>query len=150
MNISESIHEENLQTKGGSGILLTPEKKDLRPRKNLIPGMLQEQKRTYIKVPKESKEQLFELVFKEGFKIKEAARKLQIKYATAKTIVFHLRKKCQKQKKLENKFSRYIQLQENIIVKLKIISIIQKKVMSCVEYSVQHPSNGQCYLKLQD
>ncbi|CAK66384.1 unnamed protein product (macronuclear) [Paramecium tetraurelia] len=150
MSIFESIHEENLSIKVQSEILFSPEKKDLRPRKNLFPGMFQEQKRTYIKVSKESKEQLRELVFKEGFKIKDAAKKLFIKYATAKTIVFHWRKKCQKQKKQESKFSRYIQLQGLISIKLKIISIIQQKLMSSVEYIVQHPSCGQCYKRLED
>ncbi|CAD8202587.1 unnamed protein product [Paramecium pentaurelia] len=149
MNKSESFHQEVLSLKADSEILLSPEKKELRTRNNIIPGMFQEYKRTYIKVPQESKEQLHQLVFKEGFKIKEAAQKLFIKYATAKTIVFHLRKKFEKERKQGSKFCRYIQLKGKISIKLRIISIIQKNLISSVEYTVQHQSNDQHYEQQQ-
>lgn len=51
MNNSESCHQEDLSLKANSGFLLAPEKKELRTRNNIIPGMFQEYKRTYIKVP---------------------------------------------------------------------------------------------------
>ncbi|KAM3138409.1 hypothetical protein pb186bvf_009495 [Paramecium bursaria] len=54
---------------------------------------MEEEKRTYIKIPPDNKQELFRLVMKEGKKIKEAARIVSIKYATAKTLVFQQRMK---------------------------------------------------------
>ncbi|CAD8122762.1 unnamed protein product [Paramecium sonneborni] len=145
MNSIKCFSEDEASIKAKSDVLQSPEKKVLRPRNNLIPGIFQEQKRTYIKVPQETKEQLFQLVFKEGFKIKQAAQKLFIKYATAKTIIFHMRKINLKQKKKRCNFCRYIQLQEKISIKLRIISIIQRKLISSVEYIVENKSDHLSY-----
>ncbi|CAK65075.1 unnamed protein product (macronuclear) [Paramecium tetraurelia] len=150
MNNSDSVHQEDLSLKANSEILQSPEKKEQRTRNNVIPGMFQEYKRTYIKVPQESKERLHQLVFEEGFKIKEAAKRLLIKYATAKTIVFHQRKKFEKEKESQLKFCRCAKLEGKISIKLRIISIIQKNLISNVEYKVQHQSNGQCYEQIRD
>ncbi|CAD8123837.1 unnamed protein product [Paramecium sonneborni] len=140
MKSLKCLSEDDASIKAKSEILQAPAKKELRPRNNLIPGMFNEQKRAYIKVPQEAKEQLFQLVFKKGFKIKEAAQKLFIKYATAKTIIFHMRKINQKQKNKRCKFCRYVPLKGNISFKLRIISIIQKNLISSVEYIVENKS----------
>ncbi|CAK63439.1 unnamed protein product (macronuclear) [Paramecium tetraurelia] len=48
-------------------------------------------KRTYIKSSLQTRKLLAELVLIQGLKIKNAAKKLQIKYATAKSIILYYR-----------------------------------------------------------
>ncbi|CAD8194785.1 unnamed protein product [Paramecium octaurelia] len=112
------------------------QKKELRPRSNIVPGIFQEYKRTYIKVPPVSKDQLSRLVLKEGFKIKEAAKKLQIKYATAKTIIFHLREEKKQIIQVGSKMCSYTELQQGMISKLRIISTASNDIISNVEYQL--------------
>ncbi|CAD8112215.1 unnamed protein product [Paramecium sonneborni] len=143
MNIFNYPNENDCSNNVSSEIEKSLEKKELRPRNNLIPGAFQEYKRTYIKVPSNSKEQLAQLVFKEGFKIKDAAKKLNIKYATAKTIIFHMRRQNIKQMKMKNKKCRYTKITENQIVKYKIISTLSNNIISQKEFIIQFKPNGQ-------
>ncbi|CAD8113304.1 unnamed protein product [Paramecium sonneborni] len=114
----------------------SPLKKELRPRSKIVPGIFQEYKRTYIKVPPVSKDQLSRLVLKEGFKIKEAAKKLQIKYATAKTIIFHLREERKQIIQVGSKMCSYTELQSDRISKLRIITTTSNDIISNVEYQL--------------
>ncbi|CAD8084568.1 unnamed protein product [Paramecium primaurelia] len=50
-------------------------------------------KRQYVKISKNEKQSLLQLVFYNGMKIREAAQKLNLKYAAAKTFVLQFRKK---------------------------------------------------------
>ncbi|CAD8121006.1 unnamed protein product [Paramecium sonneborni] len=58
--------------------------------------------RNYQKVPENLKSQLLKLVIQQGVKINQAAQQLNLKYATAKTIVFTYRAQS-KPKKSKNK-----------------------------------------------
>ncbi|CAD8099073.1 unnamed protein product [Paramecium sonneborni] len=53
----------------------------------------QQDKRPYSKMSLSNKEALKALVFQKGFKIKEAAQKLSINYASAKTIILQFRQR---------------------------------------------------------
>ncbi|CAD8207975.1 unnamed protein product [Paramecium pentaurelia] len=143
MNIFKCLNENEQSNNESSEIEKPQEKKELRPRNNLVPGAFQEYKRTYIKVPSNSKEQLAQLVFKEGFKIKDAAKKLSIKYATAKTIIFHMRKGNIKNIKMKHKKCRYTQILENKILKYKIISTLSSRIVSSKEFIIQFQPSVQ-------
>ncbi|CAD8068475.1 unnamed protein product [Paramecium primaurelia] len=56
-----------------------------------MPKQQKQQKRAYAKVSFTCKEALRSLVFQEGLKIKQAAQKLSINYASAKTIILQFR-----------------------------------------------------------
>ncbi|CAD8194327.1 unnamed protein product [Paramecium octaurelia] len=141
MNIFICPNQNEFSNNDSSEIEKLQEKKELRPRNNLVPGAFQEYKRTYVKVPSNSKEQLAQLVFKEGFKIKDAAKRLSIKYETAKTIIFHIRKGNIKIKKPKPKKCRYTQIQENRILKYKIISTLSSRIVSSKEFIIQFQSS---------
>ncbi|CAD8098471.1 unnamed protein product [Paramecium sonneborni] len=49
-------------------------------------------KRQYVKISKNQKQALLQLVFQTGIKIREASLKLNLKYAAAKTLVLQFRK----------------------------------------------------------
>ncbi|CAD8169593.1 unnamed protein product [Paramecium pentaurelia] len=119
------------------------QKKELRPRSNIVPGIFQEYKRTYVKVPPVSKDQLSRLVLKEGFKIKEAAKKLSIKYATAKTIIFHLREEKKQIIQVGSKMCSYTELQSGMISKLRVISTASNDIISNVEYQLVPQNQSQ-------
>ncbi|CAD8099071.1 unnamed protein product [Paramecium sonneborni] len=51
------------------------------------------QKRQYVKISKNQKQALLQLVFQTGIKIREASQKLNLKYAAAKTLILQFRKK---------------------------------------------------------
>ncbi|CAD8170556.1 unnamed protein product [Paramecium pentaurelia] len=57
-----------------------------------------QQKRCYSKIPSLIKKELIQKVFQKGLKIKQAALQLQLKYATAKTIILNYRKKVVRKK----------------------------------------------------
>ncbi|CAD8092045.1 unnamed protein product [Paramecium sonneborni] len=57
-----------------------------------------QQKRTYSKISPSIKKALIQKVFQNGFKIKQAAQQLKLKYATAKTIILLYRKKVVRKK----------------------------------------------------
>ncbi|CAD8120289.1 unnamed protein product [Paramecium sonneborni] len=143
MNIFNYHNENECSNNTGSEIEKSLEKKELRPRNNLGPGVFQEYKRTYVKVPSNSKEQLAQLVFKEGFKIKDAAKNLGIKYATAKTIIFHMRRENIKQMKIKQQKCRYTKISEKQILKYKIISSLSNRMVSQKEFIMQFQKNGQ-------
>ncbi|CAD8117178.1 unnamed protein product [Paramecium sonneborni] len=121
------------------------QKKELRSRSKIVPGIFQEYKRTYIKVPPVFKDQLSRLVLKEGFKIKEAAKKLSIKYATAKTIIFHQRQERKQIIQVGSKMCSYTELQSVRISKLRLISTTSSDIISNVEYQLV-PQNTIQYL----
>ncbi|CAK81534.1 unnamed protein product (macronuclear) [Paramecium tetraurelia] len=56
------------------------------------------QNRSYTKIPPYTKKSLILKVFQNGLKIKQAAQQLQLKYATAKTIILNYRKKVVRKK----------------------------------------------------
>ncbi|CAD8098473.1 unnamed protein product [Paramecium sonneborni] len=56
-----------------------------------MPKQQKQTKRAYAKVSLLNKEALKDLVFQKGLKIKEAAQKLSINYASAKTIILQFR-----------------------------------------------------------
>ncbi|CAK63782.1 unnamed protein product (macronuclear) [Paramecium tetraurelia] len=143
MNIIRCLNENEYSNNASSEVEKSQEKKELRPRNNLGPGVFQEYKRTYVKVPSNAKEQLAQLVFMEGFKIKDAAKKLGIKYATAKTIIFHMRKENVKKMKIKSKNCKYTSISENRILKYKIISTLSSRVVSSKEFKVFFQQNDQ-------
>ncbi|CAD8097087.1 unnamed protein product [Paramecium primaurelia] len=142
MNLMEEGEQKPLK---GDQYNKLPQKKELRPRSNIVPGIFQEYKRTYIKVPPISKDQLSRLVLKEGFKIKEAAKKLQIKYATAKTIIFHLREEKKQIIQVGSKMCSYTELQSGKISKLRIISTASNDIISNVEYQLVPQNTSQIH-----
>ncbi|KAM3139333.1 hypothetical protein pb186bvf_008553 [Paramecium bursaria] len=52
---------------------------------------IKKSRREYVRVHHSQKQSLVELVFGQGFRIKDAAAIVKIKYATAKTIIFYYR-----------------------------------------------------------
>ncbi|CAD8205039.1 unnamed protein product [Paramecium pentaurelia] len=143
MNIFSCPNEKEYSNDISSEIEKSQVKKELRPRNNLCPGVFQEYKRTYVKVPSNSKEQLAQLVFMEGFKIKDAAKQLNIKYATAKTIIFHMRKENIKKMNINSKNCRYTSILENRLLKYKIISTLSSRIVSSQEFIGYFQENGQ-------
>ncbi|CAD8128138.1 unnamed protein product [Paramecium sonneborni] len=72
--------------------------------------------RSYCKVPMIKQEQLLNLVFKEEWKVNQAAQLLNIKYATAKNIVLRFKKAnilSQHKKLFETKRCQYRQIGES-------------------------------------
>ncbi|CAK91150.1 unnamed protein product (macronuclear) [Paramecium tetraurelia] len=89
----------------------------------------------YMKVPLKTKQELHQMVQQEGKKIKEAAKVLGIKYATAKTIVFHKRQKRKEKKQLGIKMCGYTKKNKDRASLFRIISITGIDKKHCMEYA---------------
>ncbi|CAD8126844.1 unnamed protein product [Paramecium sonneborni] len=63
-------------------------------------------KRSYIKSSSQTRKLLAELVLIQGLNIKNAAQKLQIKYATAKSIILYYRQNVIRQQRICNSTKR--------------------------------------------
>ncbi|CAD8120307.1 unnamed protein product [Paramecium sonneborni] len=90
----------------------------------------------YMKVSQQKKQQLCQMVQREGKKIKEAARILGIKYPTAKTIVFHKRKQRKQKGKTGIRMCGYTEVMEKRVIRLQIISITGNDAKQCKEYTL--------------
>ncbi|CAD8207261.1 unnamed protein product [Paramecium octaurelia] len=95
---------------------------------------VQKSNRKYMKVSLQTKQLLYQMVQMEGIKIKEAARILGIKYATAKTIVYHRRQKRKERGKCGLRMCGYTELVDNRVSRLQIISITGNDAKQCKEY----------------
>ncbi|CAK63803.1 unnamed protein product (macronuclear) [Paramecium tetraurelia] len=106
-------------------------------------NQMQKSNRKYMKVTLQTKQLLYQMVQMEGIKIKEvmedikltqAARILGIKYATAKTIVYHRRQKRKERGKCGLRMCGYTELVDNRVSRLQIISITGNDAKQCKEY----------------
>ncbi|CAD8205075.1 unnamed protein product [Paramecium pentaurelia] len=97
-------------------------------------NQMKKSKMKYMKVSLQTKQLLHQMVQREGMKIKEAAKILGIKYATAKTIVYHRRLKRIEKGKCGIRMCGYTELVDSRISRLQIISITGNDVKYCKEY----------------
>ncbi|CAD8069051.1 unnamed protein product [Paramecium primaurelia] len=90
-----------------------------------------QQKRSYIKVPPSKKKALIHKVFQNGLQIKQAAQQLQLKYATAKTIILLYRSKVVRKKLIfsTNKPCLILPL-DNKKTNVKIVSLVAGKLQN--------------------
>ncbi|CAD8112165.1 unnamed protein product [Paramecium sonneborni] len=95
---------------------------------------IKKQNKKYMKVSQSKKQQLCQIIEIEGKKIKEAARIVGIKYATAKTIIFYRRQKRKEKRENGTSMCGYTELMEKRVNRLQIISIIGNDVKQCKEY----------------
>ncbi|CAD8207946.1 unnamed protein product [Paramecium pentaurelia] len=97
-------------------------------------NLMKKQNRKYMKVSLQTKQQLHLMVYQQGKKIKEAAKILGIKYATAKTIVFHKRQKRKARGKCGIKMCGYTKKMGNRVSYFQIISITGIVTKYSMEY----------------
>ncbi|CAK66372.1 unnamed protein product (macronuclear) [Paramecium tetraurelia] len=90
----------------------------------------------YMKIKQDTKQQLYCMVQKQGMKIKDAALKLGIKYATAKTIIFHQRQKRKAKRKCGERMCGYTRKYGQRSSRLEIISIIGSEVVHKQDYNL--------------
>ncbi|CAD8194365.1 unnamed protein product [Paramecium octaurelia] len=95
---------------------------------------VKEKSKKYMKVPLKTKQELHQMVQQEGKKIKEAAKILGIKYATAKTIVFHKRQKRKAKREYGIKMCGYTKKIKDKASRFQIISVIGIEKKHCMEY----------------
>ncbi|CAK68425.1 unnamed protein product (macronuclear) [Paramecium tetraurelia] len=98
-----------------------------------------EQVRQYQKVHQNQKEQLKDLVFKESYSIKQASQLLNIKYATAKSIMSKIRKSKIKKFLFLNKKLGQCQFKKVELSKpqLEIKSLVSGSLISSCNYYLQ-------------
>ncbi|CAK65064.1 unnamed protein product (macronuclear) [Paramecium tetraurelia] len=89
----------------------------------------------YMKIRLNTKQQLYTMVQRQGMKIKDAAQMLGIKYATAKTIIFHQRQKRKAKRKCGERMCGYTGIVGNRVSRLKIICIIANQIVHQQDYN---------------
>ncbi|CAD8208253.1 unnamed protein product [Paramecium pentaurelia] len=96
--------------------------------------IFEEKGKKYMKIKLSTKQQLYCMVQKQGMKIKDAALILGIKYATAKTIIFHQRQKRKAKRKCGERMCGYTEKYGQRISRLQIINIIGNEVVHQQDY----------------
>ncbi|CAD8210497.1 unnamed protein product [Paramecium octaurelia] len=104
--------------------------------KNTQGHKIEKQKgKKYMKIRLNTKQQLYTMVQRQGMKIKDAAQRLGIKYATAKTIIFHQRQKRKAKRKCGERMCGYTEIVGNRVSRLKIICIIANQIVHSQDYN---------------
>ncbi|CAD8125437.1 unnamed protein product [Paramecium sonneborni] len=88
-------------------------------------------KRSYIKSSSQTRKMLAELVLIQGFNIKNAAQKLQIKYATAKSIIIYYKQNVIKQQQKSNQTKRCSYASAKNAISYTIVSKLAGLEVNC-------------------
>ncbi|CAD8123852.1 unnamed protein product [Paramecium sonneborni] len=97
--------------------------------------IVKEKGKKYMKVQFNTKLQLFNMVQRQGMRIKDAAEILGIKYATAKTIIFHQRQRRKAKGKRGKRMCGHTEIIGNKVSRLKIICIIANEIVQQQDYN---------------
>ncbi|CAD8104903.1 unnamed protein product [Paramecium primaurelia] len=123
---SRSISEyQNVQRESQSDLKITQ-----------CPRIVKQKGKKYMKIKFNTKQQLYSMVQRQGMKIKDAAQILGIKYATAKTIIFHQRQKRKAKRKCGERMCGYTKIVGIRVSRLKIICIIANEIVHQLDYNL--------------